>query len=102
MEKTLVEVRALKRRYRDVSVTDKGKVFNTDLVAALELGSILDLAEVIVMGALARTESRGSHFRRDFPNKDNDRWIRHTLAFHTTDVPRLDYKPVTITRFPPQ
>jgi succinate dehydrogenase / fumarate reductase flavoprotein subunit len=102
MEKTLEEVRGLKRRYGGVSVTDKGRIFNTDLVAALELGSILDLAEVIVMGALARRESRGAHFRRDYPNKDNGQWIRHTLAFHTADTPRLDYKPVTITRFQPQ
>jgi len=63
---------------------------------------MLDLAEVIVEGALARKESRGSHFRVDHPNRDDEHWLRHTLAFETPDGPRLEYKDVTITSYPPK
>ena len=102
MNKTLDVIRELKERYERVVIQDKGKIFNTELVNALELGSLLDLAGVIVAGAMAREESRGSHYRKDKPKRDDARWLRHTLAFWTNDGPRLDYKPVTITRFTPQ
>jgi succinate dehydrogenase/fumarate reductase flavoprotein subunit len=102
MKKAAERVRELKQRYQHVVLQDKGKIFNTELVNALELGSLLDLAEAIVAGAAARLESRGSHYRRDYPKRDDARWLRHTLAYFTDQGPRLDYKPVTITRHHPQ
>ena len=102
MRKTMEKIRELKVRYQEVVIQDKGRVFNTELVNALELESLLDLTEVIVTGAFAREESRGSHYRRDYPQRDDTRWLRHTLAFFTSDGPRIDYKPVTITRHTPK
>jgi succinate dehydrogenase / fumarate reductase, flavoprotein subunit len=102
MRKTLEKIRELKARYQEVIIQDKGRVFNTELINALEVESLLDLTEVIVTGAIAREESRGSHFRRDCPQRDDTRWLRHTLAFFSSDGPRLDYKPVTITRYTPK
>ena len=96
--------RALKERYQKVAVGDKGKRYNTDLLEAVELGFLLDLAEVMVVGALARNESRGAHFREDYPNRDDVDFMRHTMAYRTaTDVGeiRLDYKPVVQTRYQP-
>jgi len=95
-------IRELKLRYQDVTVQDKGNVFNTELIAALELGSILDLAEVIVKGALAREESRGAHFRRDFPKRDDQQWLKHTLAYYREEGPRMEYTPVTLTKYMPK
>jgi succinate dehydrogenase / fumarate reductase flavoprotein subunit len=92
----------LKDRYRDVRVQDKGRVFNTDLLEARELGHLLDCAEATVATALARTESRGAHYREDFPERDDRRWLRHSLAWKTAGRPRLGTKSVTITRFEPQ
>lgn len=95
-------IRRLKDRYNNIIVQDKGKVFNTELIAALELGSILDLAEVIVKGAHAREESRGAHFRKDFPVRDDQNWLKHSLAYFREEGPRLEYLPVTITKYPPK
>jgi len=95
-------IRQLKNRYQDVSIQDKGKVFNTELIAALELGSILDLAEVIVKGALGREESRGAHFRKDFPKRNDQEWLKHTLAYYREEGVHLEYSPVTLTKYPPK
>ena len=95
------KVREYKERYKRVSLHDKGGVYNTDLVFALELGFILDCAETIAASALARQESRGAHFRTDFPQRDDANWLKHTLCHYTPDGPRLDYLPVTITQWPP-
>lgn len=73
-----------------------------NLANVLELQSMLDVAEVVLMGAHARTESRGAHFRSDFPKRDDQNWLKHTLAYVTPDGPRLDYCPVTITRYQPK
>jgi succinate dehydrogenase / fumarate reductase flavoprotein subunit len=98
------EVAALRERARHLHVEDKGCRYNLDLVDALELGYLLDIAEGTVASALARTESRGAHAREDFPERDDAGWLRHTLAWRDPDggQPRLGYKPVTITKFQPK
>ncbi|MHB8483376.1 MAG: FAD-binding protein [Nitrospiria bacterium] len=95
-------IRQLKLRYQEIYLQDKGKIFNTELIAALELGSILDLAEVIVKSALEREESRGAHFRSDFPKRNDEQWLKHTLAYYREETPHLEYLPVTITKYPPK
>ena len=101
MEAALNKVKELKLRLPDIRVRDRGRVYNTDLLSALEAENLLDLAEVIVTGALARTESRGAHSRRDFPQRDDTNWLKHTLAHYTPTGPRIDYIPVTITMWQP-
>ncbi|MGN6610578.1 MAG: succinate dehydrogenase flavoprotein subunit, partial [Angustibacter sp.] len=105
LKQALTDIQGLKERYRTVSVQDKGKRFNTDLLESVELGFLLDLAEVIVVGALERKESRGGHFREDYPNRDDVNFMRHTMAYReqASEGPqvRLDYKPVVQTRYEP-
>jgi succinate dehydrogenase / fumarate reductase flavoprotein subunit len=88
------KLRGLRERYRRVGLHDTGRVFNTDLLFAWELGYMLDCAEVIALGALTREESRGAHARRDFPERDDTNWLKHTLVYHTGEGPRLEYAPV--------
>ncbi len=93
----------LKVRFKRLKVRDKSKIFNTELVAALELENMLDVAEVISQGALERVESRGAHYREDFPKRDDKNWLKHTMATKgSDDRPILDFKPVTISRFQPE
>ncbi|MEW2398615.1 succinate dehydrogenase flavoprotein subunit [Streptomyces sp. NPDC046862] len=105
--KTAVEkIGELRERYRNVAIQDKGKRFNTDLLEAVELGNLLDLAEVMAVSALARKESRGGHYREDYPNRDDVNFMRHTMAYREvgddgTESIRLDYKPVVQTRYQP-
>jgi succinate dehydrogenase / fumarate reductase flavoprotein subunit len=80
---------------------DKSRVYNTNLGHVLEVEGMLAVAEVVVAGALARTESRGAHFRRDYPARDDKKWLKHTLASYTPAGPKLDYSPVTITKYQP-
>ncbi|MGI9034145.1 MAG: succinate dehydrogenase flavoprotein subunit [Acidimicrobiales bacterium] len=95
LRSVLSTVRSLQERYASASVQDKGSRFNYDLVEGLELGNLLDLAETVVVSALARTESRGAHFRDDHPLRDDANWMRHTLASRGADgTARLSYKPV--------
>ncbi len=96
-------VTALRERYdAGVIVQDKGTTFNSDLIQAIELGSMLEMADCLVTGAIARTESRGAHSRLDYPERDDDNWLRHTLTWHDPGGQvRLDYKPVTITEHQP-
>ncbi len=101
LESALKELRGLKRRFKNISVEDKGRAFNTGLVGALQLDFTLDLAEITVTCALARTESRGAHTRRDYPERDDENWLKHILAYHTKEGPRLEYIPVTISKWPP-
>jgi len=95
-------LRVLKERFSRVPVTNKGRSFNYDLMETIELGHQLDLCEVILASALSRRESRGAHFREDFPERDDQNYLRHSLIFDTPQGPRIDYKPVKITRFQPQ
>ncbi|MEI8333802.1 MAG: succinate dehydrogenase/fumarate reductase flavoprotein subunit [Chloroflexota bacterium] len=97
----LRQVREIRERAQRAPVADKSRIYNSNLIHALELENLLDLAEVTVAGALAREESRGAHARRDFPIRDDENWLRHTLAFHTPDGPRFDHKPVTIDMWKP-
>ncbi|MEV6944676.1 succinate dehydrogenase flavoprotein subunit [Streptomyces sp. NPDC051172] len=105
--KTAVEkIAELRERYKNVAIQDKGKRFNTDLLEAVELGNLLDLAEVMAVSALARKESRGGHYREDYPNRDDVNFMRHTMAYREvgddgTESIRLDYKPVVQTRYQP-
>ena len=102
LKQALADIESLKARYVNVSVQDKGKRFNTDLLEAIELGFLLDLAEVLVVSALARNESRGGHFREDYPTRDDVNFMRHTMAYRQEDgTVRLDYKPVVETRYKP-
>ncbi|HVQ87078.1 MAG TPA: succinate dehydrogenase flavoprotein subunit [Actinomycetes bacterium] len=100
------DITELQRRYAQVTVQDKGKRYNTDLLEAVELGFLLDLAEVVVVSARARNESRGGHFREDHPHRDDEHFMRHTMAYRSVDssgepAVRLDYKPVSVTRYQP-
>jgi succinate dehydrogenase / fumarate reductase flavoprotein subunit len=105
LKQALHDVQQLKERYGNVAVQDKGKRFNTDLLEAVELGFLLELAEILVVGALARKESRGGHAREDYPTRDDTNFMRHTMAYKQGDSLaadiRLDYKPVTFTRYKP-
>jgi succinate dehydrogenase / fumarate reductase flavoprotein subunit len=106
LKQALNDVQELKRRYQNVAIQDKGVRYNTDLMEAIELGFLLDLAELVVVGALERKESRGGHAREDYPNRDDVNFMRHTMAYRRTDESgqeyvQLDYKPVTITRYQP-
>jgi succinate dehydrogenase / fumarate reductase flavoprotein subunit len=98
----LSRVKALEDRYGKVAIADRGSVFNTELLEARELGYLLDLAHVTVASALARTESRGAHCREDFPERNDKKWLKHSLAYRGKDGPSLRYKGVSITRFAPK
>jgi len=95
-------VRRLKERSLDISLGDKGSCFNRDLLDALELGHLLDLAEVITAGALYREESRGAHSREDFPRRDDNGFLHHTMARYSEKGPQIFQKPVAVTRFQPK
>ncbi len=94
-------IRALKARFENVRVVDTSQVYNLNLTDALEVGHMLELAEVILVGAYARTESRGAHARTDYPKRDDAKWMRHTLAERAADGPKLSYAPVAVTRWQP-
>ncbi|PND51724.1 succinate dehydrogenase flavoprotein subunit [Rhodococcus sp. ENV425] len=105
LSKALEDIHALKERYKNITVQDKGKRYNSDLLEAVELGFLLEMAEVTVAGALNRKESRGGHAREDYPTRDDENFLKHTMAYKegTELIPpiRLDYKPVVQTRYEP-
>jgi fumarate reductase flavoprotein subunit len=101
LQQTAATIADLKQRYDKLSLVDTSKTFNTELVAALELGAMIDVGEAIVHSALYRTESRGSHQRTDHPDRDDERFLSHSLAYRGETDPRIRYKDVTITRWPP-
>jgi succinate dehydrogenase / fumarate reductase flavoprotein subunit len=102
MQAAVEKVHELQERFRRISLQDRGKTFNTELLEAVELGYLLDLAEVTAESALARKESRGAHSREDYPERDDENWLKHTLAYRTEKGVALKYKPVSITRFEPK
>jgi succinate dehydrogenase / fumarate reductase flavoprotein subunit len=96
-------VRRLKEEAPKASIDDRGTVFNQDVIGAIELGYMLDCAEAIVVGALERKESRGAQFRTDFPERNDDEWLKHIdVTANGDDVPTVSYSPVTITKWEPQ
>jgi succinate dehydrogenase / fumarate reductase flavoprotein subunit len=104
LEQCATDIAELRERFRDgmgIVIQDKSRTFNSDLVQALELGSMLQMADCLVTGAVARTESRGAHSRLDHPDRDDENWLRHTLTTYDDGQVALDYKPVTITEFEP-
>jgi len=92
----------LRQRYQNIQIEDKGKQFNIELMEAVELGFLLDCAEALVACALNRTESRGAHYRTDYPNRDDENWLKHTLIYRNGQGLEFKYKPVVITQFQPQ
>ncbi len=102
MRIAIEKIRELKERYKEVKVTDTGKIFNTEMLNAWELGCMLDAAEVTAECALNRQESRGGHSREDFPDRDDANWLKHTLAWRKDGRIVIDYKPVTITKYQPK
>ncbi len=103
LNEALEKIRELKERFQHISIDDKGKTFNQDLIEAWEVMNLLDIAEVTTVSALARKESRGAHYREDFPKRDDENWLKHTLAYRQPDgCIRLDYKPVVITKWQPK
>jgi succinate dehydrogenase / fumarate reductase flavoprotein subunit len=103
MENALKVVRELQARFKHVSVTDTGTIFNMELMNVWELGNLLDLAEVTTVSALARTESRGGHSREDYPERDDKNWLKHTFAWvNENGKIDLKYKPVVITKYEPK
>jgi succinate dehydrogenase / fumarate reductase, flavoprotein subunit len=102
MEEALDKILELKERYKHVHVTDTGKIFNTELLNAWELGNMLDVSELVTVCALNRTESRGGHTREDYPNRDDEHWLKHTLAWKDDGKVKVDYKPVVISKYQPK
>jgi len=102
-------IHSLRERYKNIGIHDRGKRFNTDLLEAIELGFLLDIAEVVVASALERKESRGGHMRDDYPDRNDDKYLVHTMAYLTGDPTSpnvedhiaIDWKPVVITNYPP-
>ena len=101
-------IEKLRERYHNVQIQDKGKRFNLDLLEAVELGFLLDMAEVMTVSALHRQESRGGHYREDFPDRDDDKFMLHSMLYKDPEAEmegikgiRFDTKPVTFTRYEP-
>lgn len=101
LERAIKNVRDLKKRYLNISIDDKSRVFNTELQWALEVGFMLDLAEIVAIGAYQRKESRGAHYRKDYPERDDVNFLKHTMARYSVDGPVLEYAPVKITKWQP-
>jgi succinate dehydrogenase / fumarate reductase flavoprotein subunit len=102
LKKGIDEIRVLKGRFKEIEIADKGKRFNFELMEAIELDHQLELSEVILLSALHRRESRGAHFREDFPLRADRYYLKHTLVYKTPKGAEVKYKPVKITRFQPE
>jgi succinate dehydrogenase / fumarate reductase flavoprotein subunit len=95
-------VRRLKEEYGSAWIDDRGTIFNQDVLGAIELGYMLDVAECSVVGAIERKESRGAQFRTDFPERDDEQWLKHIALTQGPDGPVVSYAPVTITQWQPE
>jgi len=102
MKKTCNKLADLRGRFANIKVEDTKGVFNTEITSALELDFMLDIAQAVAHCALDRKESRGSHTRTDFPKRDDDQYLKHSLAYRTQGEPKVDYLPVAITRWQPE
>ena len=102
MQETLKTLQKLRAQFDKICVHDKGKVYNWNLYSTLEMENMLDVAEAIVVSALARKESRGAHARLDYTERDDDEWLKHTMVYHSPEGPLTDFSPVTITQWPPE
>jgi succinate dehydrogenase / fumarate reductase flavoprotein subunit len=103
LEAQLEELKKLRARYEQVGIEDKGKLFNTDLLFHIELGYMLDCAEMITKSAIERKESRGAHTRLDFPKRDDENWLKHIVLTKQPDgSEKMSYIPVTITEYQPE
>jgi len=101
MKEGLGRIAELRRRFQEISVQDKSRIYNTNLVQVLETENMLELAEVLLFAGLAREESRGAHARTDFSKRDDEKFLAHSMVYYTGGAPRLQYKPVTITNWKP-
>jgi succinate dehydrogenase / fumarate reductase flavoprotein subunit len=101
MKEGLSKIAQLKQRFRNVTIQDKSRIYNTNLIQALETENMLDLAEVLLFAGLAREESRGGHARTDFTKRDDEKFLAHSMVYFTSGTPRLEYKSVTITNWKP-
>lgn len=101
LNEALDKIKELRKRYEKIHVQDRGVRFNTDLLEAIELGFLLDLAEVLAYTARERRESRGGHFREDFEERNDEKFMVHSMAYKDGENIRVDWKPVTITNYPP-
>ena len=101
LNEALDKIKELRKRYENIQVQDRGQRFNTDLLEAIELGFLLDLAEVLAFTARERRESRGGHYREDYETRDDDKFMVHSMAYKAGDEIRIDWKPVVITNYQP-
>jgi succinate dehydrogenase/fumarate reductase flavoprotein subunit len=102
LEEAKAKLKQLRARQKHTSAISGHKIYNLDLIRAIEVEEMLDLSEVIVNSALNREESRGSHDRLDFPHRDDVKFLKHTLAYKTSDGPRIEYSKVNITKYQPE
>jgi len=102
MLEAIEKIKELKERYKLLAPGDSGRLFNTALINYIELGYLLDLAEAIAVTAVLRKESRGAHARRDYPNRDDENFLKHSLAYYTPEGPKVEYSEVRITKYQPQ
>src|SRR5208282_532499 len=101
MQEGLDKIAGLKQRFLNITLQDKSRIYNTNLIQALETENMLELAEVLLFAGLARQESRGGHARTDFTKRDDEKFLGHSMVYYTGGKPRLGYKPVTITNWKP-
>jgi succinate dehydrogenase / fumarate reductase flavoprotein subunit len=101
LDEALAVIADLRKRYEHIQVQDKGTRFNTDLLEAIELGFLFDLAEVLVVTSKERRESRGGHFREDYPTRNDEKFMVHSMAYKKGSKIKIDWKPVVITNYPP-
>jgi succinate dehydrogenase/fumarate reductase flavoprotein subunit len=101
MEEGLDKIAELRRRFRNIAIADKSRIYNSNLIRTLETENMLELAEALLFAGLARQESRGAHARTDFPTRDDEKFLSHSMVYSTGGTPRLGYKPVAITTWKP-